>query len=124
MGTSQSLGQWGEEQIARYLQERGWEILARRCRVGYDELDLIAQNGEYLAFVEVKTRRPGAQDSGLEAVGPKKQARLLRAAGLWLSQNPQYAHLQPRMDVAQVIAAPGNPPRLQTLCYLPGAFEG
>lgn len=124
MGTSQSLGQWGEEQMARYLQERGWEILARRCRVGYDELDLIAQNGEYLAFVEVKTRRPGALDSGLEAVGPQKQARLLRAAGLWLSQNPQYAHLQPRMDVAQVIAAPGNPPRLQTLCYLPGAFEG
>ncbi len=122
MGASQSLGRWGEEQAAAYLRERGWEILAQRCRCGPDELDLIAQNGEFVIFVEVKTRRPGALDSGWEAVGPKKQAHLLRAAALWLSCHPQYAQLQPRMDVVQVEAEPGPPPRLRTLCHLPNAF--
>ena len=53
------LGQWGEEQVANRLLQQGWRIVGRnfRCRLG--ELDIIAENGIYLAFVEVKLRKDG-----------------------------------------------------------------
>jgi len=47
----------GEEQAIRYLQARGWDVVAHRFRVGRIELDLIARRGHLVAFVEVKARR-------------------------------------------------------------------
>ncbi len=51
------LGRWGEKQAAGYLHQKGYRLLAAgyRCRMG--EIDLIAQKGRELAFVEVKLRR-------------------------------------------------------------------
>jgi len=51
-----TLGRWGEEQAARFLERRGWSILARNYRFGRREVDLVARKGDLLAFVEVKTR--------------------------------------------------------------------
>src|SRR5690349_21278800 len=47
----------GEEQAIRFLQSRGWDILAHRYRVGRIEIDLIARRGALVAFIEVKARR-------------------------------------------------------------------
>ena len=58
----------GEEQAIRYLQARGWEVVAHRFRVGRIEVDLIARRGHLVAFVEVKTRRGTAFGSPFEAV--------------------------------------------------------
>ena len=51
------LGKWGETQVANYLRKQGYNIVDvnYRCRLG--ELDLVATNRKYLAFVEVKLRR-------------------------------------------------------------------
>ena len=51
------LGKWGEMQVANYLRKQGYNIVDvnYRCRLG--ELDLVATNRKYLAFVEVKLRR-------------------------------------------------------------------
>ena len=122
MGTTAETGRMGERAAAEFLRRAGYEICALNWRSGRYELDIVARKGDFVHFVEVKTRRPGALDSGWEAVGPKKQAHLLRAAAFWLSCHPQYAQLQPRMDVVQVEAEPGPPPRLRTLCHLPNAF--
>src|SRR2546426_12735134 len=53
----QRTGLAGEEQAIRYLQSRGWEVVAHRFRVGRIELDLVARRGQLGAFVEGKARR-------------------------------------------------------------------
>ena len=47
-------GKAGEDHIARWLEKRGYHILARNYHSRFGEIDIIAQQGPYLAFVEVK----------------------------------------------------------------------
>ncbi len=74
------LGRRGEDLAARYLVARGYELVARnwRCEVG--ELDLVARDGDCLAFVEVRTRRGEMLGSPEESVTSAKQARLIALA--------------------------------------------
>ena len=102
----QSLGQFGEEQAARYLRRRFYTILARNYRCRFGEIDLIAKRGGVLAFVEVKLRRDDAHGEAREFVTARKQQRVLAAAELWLSQNE--TALQPRFDVIEVYAPRGE----------------
>jgi putative endonuclease len=71
------LGRWGESVAATHLEAKGYVILERnwRCRLG--EIDLVAQTGETLVFVEVKTRR--GRDFGMpeEGVTLRKSQKLL-----------------------------------------------
>ncbi|MCI8429111.1 MAG: YraN family protein [Lachnospiraceae bacterium] len=69
-----------EELAARRLSDQGYEILERNfyCRQG--EIDLIARDGGYLVFIEVKYRRDLQSGHPLEAVGTYKQRRIARAA--------------------------------------------
>ena len=109
------LGQFGEERAARYLRQKGYRILARnyRCRMG--EIDIIACRGDYVAFVEVKLRKDDSFAAAREFVTRAKQQRILRTAGLWLSQH-ETEH-QPRFDVSEVYAPQGEkgPVRIEHL---------
>ena len=49
-------GRFGEQLTAEYLEEKGYEIVERNFKCRFGEIDIIAQNDRYLAFVEVKTR--------------------------------------------------------------------
>lgn len=73
-------------------------------RLGRGELDIVAQKGDILAFIEVK-QRPARAD-GLLAVHSDKQARLISAARIWLAQHPQWGRLQCRFDL--IILTPGR----------------
>lgn len=93
-------GNLGENAVCAYLERQGAAILCRNFTVRGGEIDIIAQQGEYLLFVEVKTRKPGALVSGAAAVDAKKQRCIIRAAQQYLLKNP--VDLQPRFDVAEV----------------------
>ena len=56
MSGRQNLGRWGEDLAAEYLQAKGYAVAACNLRNSYGEIDLLAQQGEMLAFVEVRTR--------------------------------------------------------------------
>ena len=103
---TRSLGQFGEEQAARYLRRRFYHIVERNYRCRFGEIDLIAKRGGYLVFVEVKLRRDASHGEAREFVTASKQQRVLAAAQLWLSQNE--TELQPRFDVIEVYAPQGD----------------
>jgi putative endonuclease len=90
-------GHSGELLAALRLILTGHRILARRYRTKVGEIDLVARRGGVLAFVEVK-RRARAADA-LEAVTPRSQARIRRAAELFVRRHPALAPLALRFDV-------------------------
>lgn len=115
-------GALGEQAAADYLLEKGYELLARNWHCRWGELDLVARKEEILAFVEVKTRKPGAMVSPLEAVNRTKRRKLIRSAQAYLMELGE-TELQPRFDVAAVTVYPGEIPRF-TVEYWPSAFDG
>lgn len=100
---SRELGRLGEDYACQWLRQRNWRILARNWRSRFGELDIIALDPEaILVFVEVKTRRTGRFGSPEEAVGPRKQTHLRRAAVQWLishDRDPSARHRGTRFDV-------------------------
>ena len=115
-------GAMGEQAAADYLLEKGYELLARNWHCRWGELDLVARKEKILAFVEVKTRKPGAMVSPLEAVNRTKRRKLIRSAQAYLMELGE-TELQPRFDVAAVTVYPGEIPRF-TVEYWPSAFDG
>ena len=122
-----SLGRIGEKTAALWLEERGYTILGRGVRFGHDEIDLVAENGDTVCFVEVKTRRqfpdyrmPEGTPAG--AVDARKQAAMVRSAEAWLAANP--TDKTPRLDVMEVYADPEDEGfRLLLIRHLPDAVR-
>ncbi len=92
------LGHWGETIASQYLEQAGYQIVARNLRSKLGELDIIAQSPKNesgksaLVFVEVKTRSSKRYGLGREAITPDKQRHLIRSAQLYLQQHGQLNH--------------------------------
>ena len=92
-----------EKKAGEYLASCGYEILEYnyRCRIG--EIDIIARDGEYLVFVEVKYRRDEGSGNPLEAVTPAKQRVICRVASYYLYTHGYGEDMPCRFDVAAVL---------------------
>lgn len=87
------------EQAAGYfLEQIGYEILEYNYRCRFGEIDIIAKDGEYLVFCEVKYRFDGKKGSPLEAVGSRKRQTLYRCASHYLAAK-KYRDMPCRFDV-------------------------
>jgi len=82
----QTLGRLGEELAAQHLQRQGYVILKRNYRCQYGEVDIIAQDGQRTAFVEVRTRTGSAFGTPEESVTLRKQERLATVARSYLEE--------------------------------------
>jgi len=83
-----SKGKAAEQQAAQFLEEQGYIILSANYHTRYGEIDLIAQDGNCLVFVEVKQRSSHRFGSPEEAVTLKKQQKLILSAQHYLQKNP------------------------------------
>ena len=117
--TTGRLGVHGERIAAAYLVHAGLRVLDRnwRCREG--ELDLVAREGDALVFCEVKTRRGTGYGHPVDAVTPRKQARLRVLAQRWLAVHDEHAS-DLRFDVVGVLVRTGRP---ALVTHLRGAFS-
>ena len=110
-------GATGEELACRYLEAQGYTIHARNWRHLHKEIDLIAQWGEMLVIVEVKTRGVGSFAPARTTVTREKQAYLIAAANAYIHH---YAlDLEVRYDIIAI-------DRLEdggyTIEHIPSAF--
>jgi len=99
---AKKLGMLGEQLASEFLQDQGYQILARNWRANRVELDIVAVTETTLVFCEVKTRRTTAQGLPIEAVTSQKLQHLKIAALSWLAQN-RVQHKQIRFDVIGII---------------------
>jgi putative endonuclease len=112
------LGAFGERLAALHLEAKGYRILSRnfRCREG--EIDIVAQDGDTLVFVEVRTRRGDALGGPAESVTAFKEARLVAAATAYVQALAELPAGQ-RIDVVAVQLSPSG--RLLAIDHLEGA---
>lgn len=117
---NQILGRQGENVAADYLCRHGYEICARNFRVPVGEIDIIARQGEVLAFVEVKTRHGNRYGTPAQAVNFYKQKKIIQIAHWFLRQKHLEDKCFCRFDVVEVYALPQGQWQVR---HLPGAFE-
>ena len=102
-GKRKELGQKGEETAALYLRRKGYKIIEQNYRYSrLGEIDLIAQEGKDLVFVEVKTRSSLSFAEPEEAVNYQKQKRIIKLAQGYLL-NQKLEQVNCRFDVVSII---------------------
>lgn len=92
-----------EKQAGLYLMQQGYEVIEYnfRCRMG--EIDIIAREGEYLVFVEVKYRANEGRGNPLEAVDWKKQRIISRVAAYYCLTHACDETIPCRFDVVSIL---------------------
>ena len=116
-----SKGAAGEVLAARFLRTKGYEVLCSNYRTRFGEIDIIAVNKQYIAFVEVKTRSEDALYTPRKAVTAAKQDRIIKTALLFLKEHP--VDLQPRFDVIEIVTEKAHPMTVLELDYIQSAYE-
>jgi putative endonuclease len=95
----QKLGRAGENLAVHYLQEKGYQIIARNLQIGHHEIDIICRDKNNLVIVEVKSMRSTAYGRAEVRVSKVKQRSLIRATYIYLDRHKKYIDLSVRFDV-------------------------
>jgi putative endonuclease len=112
-------GQEGEETAARYLQQKGYRIVAKNLRSSLGELDLVAEDGAVLVFVEVKARQTEQFGGAIYAVHRQKQKKLIRLASQYLARH----HLTGRTCRFDVVLLQGTISAGAQINHIKNAFD-
>lgn len=94
------IGRIGEDKTVEYLKSKGCIIIKRNWRDRYGELDIVADDGQNIIFVEVKTRSENSWVSGVDAMDIGKITRTRNAALMFMKR--LHTSLPPRIDVSEV----------------------
>ncbi len=106
--STRALGRIGEDLACEALRKKGYELVGRGFRLFRGEIDIIARDGETLAFVEVKTRADESFGRPEEAVTPAKQRQIRRIARGYLLEHP-CGEAGCRFDVVSIVyRGPGD----------------
>jgi putative endonuclease len=99
---STSRGREGEAVAASFLESEGWTIVAKNFRWKGGEIDLAAERGDEIAFVEVKSWESYGPEELERAIGPDKRRRIVETSKIFLARNRQYSSRRVRFDVILV----------------------
>ncbi len=113
--SSRAVGNQYEDLAVEYLQRAGYTIIERNFHCRQGEIDIIAKDGGYLCFVEVKYRTSDEFGDALEAVSPGKQIRISRTALYYLAVRGYGESQACRFDVFGITP--------KGVCLMKNAFE-
>lgn len=116
------IGNVGEAHAAAYLKKHGYKIIKRNYVAFENEIDIIAESKDTIAFVEVKTRTVGRENPKeprpASAVTPDKQRKIISAAKYYLGT--RNAEKQVRLDVIEVYLTSDG--KLYNIIHMQNAF--
>ena len=110
------LGQRAEKQAAEAVKQAGYEILSQNFNTKFGEIDLICKTARELIFIEVRFRSNADFGQAIETVTATKQRKIIRAAQIYLQQNPKLNQLYMRFDVIGINAD-------NQINWIEGAFQ-
>lgn len=119
MQETKVLGFAGESLVARFLEERGFRIIEQNYTSSFGEVDVIAEKGEIIAFVEVKTRRICYFPVSI-VVTPGKQKKIVKTAKFFFAKKNIHDKVG-RFDVATVLYKQDGRHEID---YIENAFYG
>lgn len=102
MRNQRKTGMEKEETACRFLVSQGYEVLERNFYSHFGEIDIVARDGEYLVFVEVKYRKNAAYGYPLEAVNGSKQQKIRKTAEYYLYRHNLFS-VPARFDVVEIL---------------------
>lgn len=120
MANKIAIGKLGEDKASKYLESKGCTIIQRNYRTRFGEIDIIARDGKYIAFVEVKTRSSINFGYPREAVDIYKQSKLKNVSALYLAQK-RIIDKNIRFDVVEVII--DGDKNIKSILLIKDAFE-
>jgi putative endonuclease len=115
----QSLGESGENLAVSELTARGYAILARRYRTEHGEIDIVAEHGGTLVFVEVRARATAEFGRAAETVDDRKKRKVTAMAAEYLARH-RITNRPCRFDVVAIDEAEGPNPEITVY---PDAFD-
>ena len=121
--TTREIGVLGERRAVRYLCLHGYWIKARNWYAGKCELDIVAKDGQYLVFTEVKTRSrtPRSTEAKLaprKSLRPEQKKRIIRGAHAFLKEL-DHPPVRYRFDLIEVVL---NAYGVESICHTMSAF--
>lgn len=121
-----ALGNYGEGEAVKLLRRLGYKILERNFVISGHEIDIIAENKEILAFVEVKTRSVTSKRTWeprpASAVTPDKQRGIIAAASAYAAHRASGKRI--RLDIIEVyVSGDAGKWKLEDIKHLPAAFD-
>lgn len=102
MANTRQKGATGEQMAADFLKKQGYRILQRNYVAPHGEIDIVAEQGGYIVFVEVKRRKSTKFGLPQEAVTPQKQKIIALCAKMWLTQHKKVG-APVRFDVVGIL---------------------
>lgn len=114
------LGDRGEDASVKFLRKQGYRILEKQYRTKLGEIDIVAQDGHCIVFVEVKTRKSTAAGHPTEAITFQKQQQLTRLALAFLKERG-WLERSARFDVISVLWSDED--KTPQIDHYPNAFE-
>jgi len=99
-----NLGDSGERIAAMHLAQHGYKIIARNWRSPSraGEIDLVAEDADGLAFIEVRMRRGNAMGAPEESLTPRKRARMIQVAQEFLAAHEEFIDHAWRIDLVAI----------------------
>lgn len=112
------LGSEGEDLAVRFLQKKGYRIVARNYKTPVGEIDIIARDGDTTVFIEVKTRTDISFGYPYEAVNKRKRQKLKNLALLYLKRQGKESPV--RFDVLSIFCMDNGKKDIE---HIKDAFE-
>jgi len=103
------LGRFGEDIAAEHLTRLGYSILKKDFEAPFGQIDVVAQDGDWLVFVEVKTRRVGGIGLPEDAITAKKRRKLISLAYYYLTKY-KLPEQKCRFDVISILVGEDGMP--------------